>query len=456
MSGREPAARRARNVSPLLWVAQALDQRRWLLPVIGLVLRLGLVAYGEWQDRTMAVRFTDIDYHVFTDAAQFVAAGESPYQRLTYRYTPLLAWLLLVNPLTGSFLPGKVLFSLVDLAAGVLLGRLLLARRSALVGPNAAKTRADRELLLEYLCNCLWMVNPFTMTITARGNSEAITALLLVGCLYLLARRRVALAAMVFGLLVHFRTYPIIYAIPLALSIEVAGPVVSASGGRLARAIRFCLARERLLFAAISAGTFLALTGFFYRLYGYQFLHDSLLYHLTRRDHRHNFSLYYYFLYQTIGNVASSSVYGLLAFVPQLVALGTIVAAFHQDIVFCLFLQTVVFVAFNKVITSQYFMWYLTLLPLVLPFAAGLRRRPLAVGLPVLGFWLASQGVWLAAAYELEFLGQPTFERLWIGGALLFAAHVALVVVMILGQAPAPGLAAAMEASERAAIDKRD
>ncbi|RLN89736.1 hypothetical protein BBJ28_00013139 [Nothophytophthora sp. Chile5] len=55
-----------------------------------LLLRLVLIAYGAVQDAYMTVKYTDVDYDVYTDAAREMAAGNSPFDRTTYRYTPVL------------------------------------------------------------------------------------------------------------------------------------------------------------------------------------------------------------------------------------------------------------------------------------------------------------------------------------------------------------------------------
>jgi phosphatidylinositol glycan class M len=59
-------------------------------------------------------------------------------------------------------------------------------------------------------------------------------------------------------------------------------------------------------------------------------------------------------------------------------------------------------VALNKVVTAQYFVWYLSLLPLVLPALAA--QRAVSWGARGAGgaAWVAAQLHWLAWAYQLE------------------------------------------------------
>jgi len=78
--------------------------------LVSAALRLALVVFGEWQDAHLEVRYTDVDYLVFSDAAASVAAGGSPFARATYRYSPILAFLLLPNSLLHAAC-GKLLFS---------------------------------------------------------------------------------------------------------------------------------------------------------------------------------------------------------------------------------------------------------------------------------------------------------------------------------------------------------
>ena len=86
--------------------------------------------------------------------------------------------------------------------------------------------------------------------------------------------------------------------------------------------------------------------------YGFQCLYEAYLYHFTRTDNRHNFSVYFYDLYLRY-NTSSGFGVGILAFLPQLTSLVAISFACGRDLPFALFALTMVFVIFNKVCTAQ-------------------------------------------------------------------------------------------------------
>jgi phosphatidylinositol glycan class M len=223
------------------------------------LLRVVLLFYGLFQDNYSAFKYTDIDYYVFTDAARFMSQGQSPYARDTYRYTPLLAWLLL--PTTWSrtwFSFGKVLFAIADIVAGYLIVLILTSSYRMPIG-RALKFAS------------IWLLNPMVATISTRGSSEGLLGVLAVALLWAVTKQRIRLAGCILGIAVHFKIYPFIYAFSIVwwLDEEHLGLSTAAKqdtrGSKSTQILKF-LNAARLNLAACSFATFMALNGVMYSL----------------------------------------------------------------------------------------------------------------------------------------------------------------------------------------------
>lgn len=429
--------------------------------------RVVLLVYGLWQDANSPLKYTDIDYLVFTDATRFVSQGHpaGPYARETYRYTPLLSWALIPTTWTARGNPywanvacfsfGKLLFALADVVAGALLVSVLTIKgrgMPALDAPTARKFAA------------IWLLNPLVATISTRGSSEGLLAVLVLALLWAVLSKRVALAGMLLGLGVHFKIYPFIYAPAIVwwMDGDRMSPTPAAAQPSAAGALAAFLTLPRLKLALVSLGAFAALNLTMYASYGFPFLVHTYLYHVTRIDHRHNFSPYNIPLY-----VASASPEDVspgvrvesVAFLPQLLLSCVLIPLImaKKDLPTTMLAQTWAFVAFNKVCTSQvrkslplskldlslgsrslfrgltpgqYFLWYLIFLPLYLPRSSFLRNGRL--GIAALLLWVLTQAAWLQQGYELEFLGESTFvPGLWSSSLGFFLANCWILGVVV-------------------------
>ncbi|KAK0669165.1 family 50 putative glycosyltransferase [Cercophora samala] len=398
------------------------------------IFRLVFLLYGLWQDANSPVKYTDIDYLVFTDAARFVSQGQSPYERETYRYTPVLAWLLLPTAhVTGNrildvafFSSGKVLFAIADLVAGWLLEKVLA---KSMDGPRARKFAT------------IWLLNPMVATISTRGSSEGLLGVLVMALLWAVLERRVTLAGLLLGFSVHFKIYPFIYAPAIIwwmdnekMSPNKTKPTKSPQPTSPTTKILNFLTPARLQLTIISLATFSALNIAMYLIYAHPFLQETYLHHITRLDHRHNFSPYNTQLYLSSSLPHPSTAFRIekLAFLPQLL-LSTILiplATAKKSLPASMLAQTFAFVTFNKVCTSQYFLWYMVLLPLYLPQSSFLRHK--RFGLAALVLWVAAQGAWLQQGFELEFLGNSTFlPGLWLASLGFFGVNCWILGVII-------------------------
>lgn len=397
------------------------------LLIFSAVLRLLLIIFGEWQDTHMEVRYTDVDYLVFSDAASFMASGKSPYARTTYRYSPMIAFLVIPNTFIHRTW-GKFIFSLADLLVGWFIQVIL-------------RLRGVPDSLSTYYV-MMWLFNPFTFTIGTRGNCEPVVCAMVLWFIICLMKGKLLQAAFWYGLVVHLRIYPIIYALPIILALDSLHfrlgkkPLLEQwssdcqnvnLGCQLRGILRNFYTRERLMFGLMSGAVFFVFTGLFYYLYGWDFLHEALLYHLSRTDPRHNFSIYFYHIYLHYEN-KFSLMEKLISFLPQFFVQLALILRYAQDLPFCFFIQTVAFVAFNKVITAQYFVWFFCLLPLILPWSSIKMKWQ---GLLVISIWIGAQIHWLLWGYLLEFKGKQVFQQLWAASLIFLAANTFTLVIIM-------------------------
>lgn len=222
-----------------------------------ILLRLGLLVYGRWQDAHTPVKYTDIDYLVFTDAAKFVSRGRSPYDRATYRYTPLLAWLLYPTTWQDGSLPwfefGKALFAAGDIITGWLIARIL-----------RNKQHMSTEASMKYAS--IWLLNPMVANISTRGSSEGLVVVFVIALLSAVLDRKISLAGLLLGFGVHFKIYPFIYAATLFWWLGPAPIKILRSAESWSKKLKMLLTAERIVHAREALLSFTVLNAVMYYL----------------------------------------------------------------------------------------------------------------------------------------------------------------------------------------------
>ncbi|WWD10027.1 hypothetical protein V865_008160 [Kwoniella europaea PYCC6329] len=415
------------------------SSQRWsstshsLVILLSAIIQLGLLIYAQHVDshpeRYGGLKYTDVDWRVISDGTRLIfspnegegniAAGwvvrqlglriGDPYERSTFRYTPLLP--LLISPTLIHPLLGKSILVLASLAISHLL--INLSEEGSF-----------------WLIHGVWTLNPFILNINTRGSPESLICLFVILTLFHLKNGNIKRGAIWLGIAVSWKIYPVIY--------------VPAIWGYLAVIRRYGWFGKRVWeFGIVCALTVLVVNGFLWSIWGGPFLHHTYLYHLTRLDHRHNFSPYFYPIYLSLFSSTSKTPtsmtttlpgidavqkilrHPLTSFLPQntLVLFSGLALGTVTSIEFTMFVQTTVFVVFNKVCTSQYFMWFIPFLPLIIPQLHMTRTKTITL----IALWVIGQAIWLSMAYQLEFLAGQVFLWVWAAGLGLFGVSIWII-----------------------------
>ncbi|GAK62318.1 glycosyltransferase family 50 protein [Moesziomyces antarcticus] len=408
----------------------------------------------------------------------FASLGD-PYARPTYRYTPFLAVLLAPIHLFGWADFGKYIFAASDLLCAVFMWLILDGRRPQassagvfvhlpgllwILNPMVAQisTRGSSESLVGlFVLSFLYFflkANPEApLGLSAKylpefgfasasadvdnkaGKAKDVVAAATYEALppesassLLDWSLEAYVAPTLLGLATHLKLFPVIYAVPV-LAHLYRSTVTAYAPERRASLSLWTRHAAGIQFGFVAFYAFMAANVAAWAVWGTPFIEHTFLYHLRRADHRHNFSPYFLGTYLSLfaapahdGSVVERVLASpLLSFLPQLsvvVALGYLLG--KRDVVAAMTAQTIAFVAFNKVCTSQYFLWFLWLLPLVWP---SLKVGRIETGVAVAA-WVSGQALWLSQAYQLEFQAKQVFVRVWASGLVLLAIHAGLLV----------------------------
>uniref|UniRef100_A0A1I7XI36 GPI alpha-1,4-mannosyltransferase I, catalytic subunit n=1 Tax=Heterorhabditis bacteriophora TaxID=37862 RepID=A0A1I7XI36_HETBA len=229
------------------------------------------------------------------------------------------------------FLPGKILFCSFDIFVGWLLLEMNAKSNSnfqtltsplkrnenirySVNGDNFHKMNEVADSFIEPVV-VFWLANPLTAVISARGNADVLVCAAVLFTLYLIQRNQWVIASFVYGsIAVHLKIYPLIYLPSIFLHLAK-----YTNRGILSQRKKLLTNWRGFTFIAITVGSLYIILLSFYHVYGDQFLNEFLLYHIKRRDIRHNFSLYFYLLYLVDGHTYLSETLGFLAFFPQII-----------------------------------------------------------------------------------------------------------------------------------------
>jgi len=493
--------------------------------IVGLCIRFVLmIVLPRWMDNpsnnSSIPPYTDIDYHVYIDAATYIQQGQSPYQRYTYRYTPYLAYILSFAKNKSWWRHanyfGRGIFCVSDAICGLLIQYQRNQQRQKTQGIPSSWVDAF-----------FWLYNPLAIHICTRGSAESFIVLLPVLTSLTLAlhvstwRRRSyvdtnrvlqnttttsiqqekqtrkkriwlfsILTGIMHGLAIHTKLYPMIYTLSFMVyfskqeislwyhydATAVAAPcrtkITTQSRKKTIhfishfyyyfkrRVFDLLLQPSSLLFFVSCICTFIFLTWISIQQYGIIAFQEGFIYHFTRMDHRHNYSMFWYWIYlakasyhrnnyshdddlvsdsynhiQQSPSFYLSQVINTALVLPQIVLIVmTSFTVAPYDLSLALFIQTFLFVLQNKVMTAQYFTWYLCLLPLctfniqwkdeddMIPF----RNVWICIGL-----FLLSVVNWLSMAFQVEMMGKSYHLSLWIASVLFYVAQVVIGTILL-------------------------